>query len=54
MIKILSIVFYAIALVLIFFYWLSGISVAGLAAYSIGFLGLVLSLITIFKKKKRD
>ena len=55
--KILAIVFYIIALILVFFYWVSGISVIGLIGNCIGFLGLVLSLCILIanvRKKKGE
>ena len=55
--KILAIVFYIIALILVFFYWVSSISVIGLISNCIGFLGLVLSfciLIANARKKKGE
>ena len=51
----LAMIFYVIALILMFFFWITSITVVGLISYCFGFLGLALStciLITDIRKKK--
>lgn len=53
--KKLAVVFYVIALILVFFFWITSISVVGLIGICFGFIGWVLSfciLITDIRKKK--
>ena len=53
--KKLAVVFYVIALILVFFFWITSISVVGLIGYCFGLIGWVLSfciLITDIRKKK--